>query len=163
MSGPPPTPSYLKLLRGNPGKRRIPPEPQPEIAPACPEPPVFLPEYAKEEWHRIAPELHACRLVSALDVMPLSAYCNAYAQWRTAVELLARMAKSNRVTNGLLIKIAAGERRNPMIKIANDAALNMLRFAGEFGLRPVARARLGAAGWEPTGRGKFDGFISDGT
>jgi hypothetical protein len=52
MSGPPPTPSYLKLLRGNPGKRRSPPEPQPELAPACPEPPVFLGEYAKEEWAR---------------------------------------------------------------------------------------------------------------
>jgi P27 family predicted phage terminase small subunit len=161
MSGPPPTPSYLKLLRGNPGKRRIPAEPQPEIEAACPEPPTFLPDFAKEEWQRVAPGLHATRLLSTLDIMPLSAYCVAYAQWRTAVELLARMAKDQAITAGLLIRTKDGNlRRNPVIKIANDAALNMLRFASEFGLSPVARARLGAAGWEPTGRGKFDGFIA---
>jgi P27 family predicted phage terminase small subunit len=162
MSGPPPSPSYLKLLPDNPGKRRIPPEPTPEIEAACPDPPVFLPEFAKEEWHRVAPGLHATRLLSTLDIMPLSAYCVAYAQWRTAVELLARMAQSNPVTSGLLIKTAAGDpRRNPIIKVARDAAADMLRFAGEFGLTPVARARLGAAGWEPTGgRGKFDGYIA---
>jgi phage terminase small subunit len=50
-----------------------------------------------------------------------------------------------------------------VLKIARDAATDMLKFAGEFGLTPVARARLGAAGWGPTGPGKFDGFISDGT
>jgi hypothetical protein len=33
--------------------------------------------------------------------------------------------------------------------------------AGEFGLTPVARARLGAAGWNPPKRpGKFDGYIA---
>jgi P27 family predicted phage terminase small subunit len=160
MRGPPPSPSYLKLLRGNPGKRRIPPEPQPEIAPTCPEPPPFLGEYAREEWHRVAPELHACNLLTVVDVMTLAAYCNAYAQWRTAVELLQRMAATD-PARGLLVKTAVGERRNPLVKIAVDAATGMLRFAGEFGLTPVARARLGAAGWEPTGgRGKFDGYIA---
>jgi hypothetical protein len=32
MRGPPPTPTFLKLLKGNPGKRRINPEPVPEGA-----------------------------------------------------------------------------------------------------------------------------------
>jgi P27 family predicted phage terminase small subunit len=97
-----------------------------------------------------------------MDIMPLAAYCNAYAQWRTAVELLQRMAQTNPATKGLLIKTAAGDpRRNPVLKIARDAATDMLKFSGEFGLTPVARARLGAAGWEPTGApGKFDGYIA---
>jgi phage terminase small subunit len=81
MPGRTPTPSYLKLLRGNPGKRRIPPEPTPEIEAACPDPPGFLGEYAREEWARVSPSLHACRLLTAMDIMPLSAYCVAYAQW----------------------------------------------------------------------------------
>jgi P27 family predicted phage terminase small subunit len=161
MRGPPPSPAYLKLLRGNPGKRRVPPEPTPEIAPACPDPPPFLGAYAQEEWQRVAPGLHACRLLTVVDVMPLAAYCHAYQTWRTAVELMARMAASNPATKGLLLKTAAGDpRRNPVIKVARDAAMDMLRFAGEFGLTPVARARLGAAGWEPTGPGKFDGLIA---
>jgi P27 family predicted phage terminase small subunit len=33
-------------------------------------------------------------------------------------------------------------RRNPLVKIAADAAEDMLRFAGEFGLTPIARTRL---------------------
>jgi P27 family predicted phage terminase small subunit len=76
--------------------------------------------------------------------------------------LLVKMAKSSPATNGLLIKTQAGDpRRNPVLKIARDAAGDMLRFAGEFGLTPVARARLGAAGWESTGGcGKFDGYIA---
>ena len=52
-------------------------------------------------------------------------------------------------------------RRNPLVRIARDAADDMLQFAAEFGLTPVARARLGAAGWEPPiGGGKFAGLIA---
>ena len=75
------------------------------------------------------------------------------------VELSQRMAAGDPVTKGLLMKTKDGPRRNPVLKVATDAASNMLRFAGEFGLTPVARARLGAAGWTQTGPGKFDGFI----
>jgi P27 family predicted phage terminase small subunit len=161
MRGPPPSPSYLKLLRGNPGKRRVPPEPQPEVAPACPDAPAFLGEYAKEEWSRVTPGLHACRLLSALDIQPLAAYCHAYETWRTAVEVMQRMAADNPAAKGLFIETKDGTpRRNPIVKIAVDAANNMLRFAGEFGMSPVARSRLGAAGWDPPSRGgKFDGYI----
>ena len=45
--------------------------------------------------------------------------------------------------HGLLVKTTAGNaRRNPLIKIAADAAEDMLRVTGEFRLTPVARARL---------------------
>jgi P27 family predicted phage terminase small subunit len=160
MPGPPPTPSYLKLLRGNPGRRRVPPEPQPEIAPECPAPPSFLGPYGREEWQRVGPGLHAVGLLTVLDVMPLAAYCNAYQTWRTAVEVLDRMAQTNPLTGGLLIKTTDGNpRRNPVMKIAADSANAMLRYAGEFGLTPVARSRLGAAGWEPPKGGKFSGYL----
>jgi P27 family predicted phage terminase small subunit len=158
----PPIPLHLRILRGNPGKRPLRNEPQPKIEAKVPDPPPFIAEYAKEEWARVAPQLHVLGLISVVDVMPLAAYCQSYAQWRTAVELLQRMAQTNPVTRGLLIKTAAGDpRRNPVLKIARDAAADMLKFAGEFGLTPVARARLGAAGWDqPTGPGKFDGYIA---
>jgi P27 family predicted phage terminase small subunit len=122
---------------------------------------VFLPDYAKEEWRRVAPGLHACRLLTVADTMPLAAYCTAYSQWRSAVELMQQIAAGNPVTRGLILKTKDGDaRRNPVLKVARDGANDMLRFAGEFGLTPVARARLGAAGWEPTGPGKFDGYIA---
>jgi len=96
--------------------------------------------------------------------MSLSAYCYAYGQWRLAVEALARMADRDENMHGLLIKTVDGNaKRNPLVKIAADAAEDMLRFAGEFGLTPVARSRLGAAGFAPPSPpSKFSGLLSDG-
>jgi hypothetical protein len=57
--------TYLKLLRGNPGKRKLNKhEPQPAIPPAPPPCPEFLDGYAREEWERVSGELFHCRLNS---------------------------------------------------------------------------------------------------
>jgi P27 family predicted phage terminase small subunit len=71
------------------------------------------------------------------------------------------MADNDPVMSGLLVRTTVGDaRRNPLVKIAADAAEDMLKFAGEFGLTPIARARLGAAGWDgPHAPGKFDGLL----
>ncbi|MCK1303899.1 phage terminase small subunit P27 family [Bradyrhizobium sp. 24] len=162
MAGPPPTPTHLKLLRGNPGKRRLHPEPEPQIAKVCPEPPPFITGYAADEWWTVAPGLHRLGLLTTVDVAALSAYCYAYAQWRQAAEALARMADRDETMHGLLVKTVDGNaRRNPLVKIANDAAEDMLRYAGEFGLTPIARTRLGAAGYAaPSPPSKFDGLLA---
>jgi P27 family predicted phage terminase small subunit len=142
MSGPPPTPLHLRVLRGNPGKRPLRPEPEPPALAACPEPPAFLTGCAAEEWRRAASDLHVTGLLRGIDTMLLAAYCQHAATWRMAVEALAR-------NPALLIKAPDGTaRRNPLIKIAADASLAMLRFANEFGMGPAARSRI-AAGWTP--------------
>jgi P27 family predicted phage terminase small subunit len=161
MPGPPPTPNVLKLLRGNPGKRRIADEPKPQIPETVPEPPPFLIGYAADEWYRVAPELHRLRLLTIADVMPFAAYCQAYMYWRTAAEALARMAEKDQVTLGLLIKSQGGDAiQNPLLGVARRAAADMVRYGGEFGLSPVARARISAGvSYEPPPGGKFDGLL----
>jgi phage terminase small subunit len=74
------------------------------------------------------------------------------------------MADCDETTHGLLVKRVDGNaRRNPLVKIARDAAEDMLRFAGEFDLTPIAGARLGAACYAPSSPpSKFDGLIGDG-
>jgi hypothetical protein len=52
MPGPPTTPTHLPLLRGNPGKRPIRPEPRPEQPLTPLEPPDFLTGHARGEWVR---------------------------------------------------------------------------------------------------------------
>jgi P27 family predicted phage terminase small subunit len=117
--------------------------------------------YASDEWWRVAPELHRVGLLTVLDVATLSAYCVSYSHWRTAEEVLARVAADDQVTGGLIVKAADGNtRRNPLVKIASDAAADMLRYAGEFGLTPVARSRIAVGVYgQPPGGGKFDGLL----
>jgi P27 family predicted phage terminase small subunit len=158
--GPPPIPFPLKALRGNPGHQRLRPVAEPLVPKSCPEPPPFITGYAADEWWTVAPELHRLGLLTVADVASLGAYCYSYGQWRLAVEALARMADRDETMHGLLIKATDGNaRRNPLIKIAADAAEDMLRFAGEFGLTPVARTRLAAGGYAPPSPGKFDGLL----
>jgi phage terminase small subunit len=61
----------------------------------------------------------------------------------------------------LLIKTQAGDaRRNPLVKIAADAANDMVRFAGEFGLTAVARSRLAAGVYGQPKPSKFAGLLA---
>jgi P27 family predicted phage terminase small subunit len=161
MPGPPPTPIQLRLLRGNPGKRPLRAEPEPVREPECPDPPPFVTGYAQDEWWRTAPELHRLGLLTVLDVAALAAYCMAYKLWRAAEETLTRMVDSDPVTHALLVKSMDGNpRRNPLVKIASDAGADMVRYASEFAMTPIARSGL-AAGVrnQPPGGGKFHGLL----
>ena len=95
-----------------------------------------------------------------VDVAPLAAYCAAYARWRTAAEVLAAMSESDPLTSGLMIKTRGGDAaQNPLVSIERKAAAAMMRFAGEFGFTPAARARIAAGPNPPSGGSKFDGLI----
>jgi P27 family predicted phage terminase small subunit len=157
----PPVPFPLKVLRGNPGKRPMKPEPQPEIPADVPEPPAFITGYAADEWWRTAPELHRLGLLSRIDVPSLAAYCHAYGQWRLAAEAFARMAANDPVMNGQLIKTKYGDAAmNPLVSIARKHAADMVRYGSEFGLTALARSRLAAGGYAPPpSGGKFDGLL----
>jgi P27 family predicted phage terminase small subunit len=142
--GPRPQPTYLKLLRGNPGKEALnKDEPQPSVEPLVPDAPSYLVGYAADEWYRVAEELYNLKLLSRVDVSPLAAYCNAYGVWRTAVETLRTVADRDPVMHGLIIKTQNGNpQQNPLVLTARQAANDMVRFAAEFGFTPAARSRI---------------------
>jgi P27 family predicted phage terminase small subunit len=158
----PPVPTRLRLLRGNPGKQAIRPEPQPPEPIALPEPPDFLNDEAKSEWARVGEELRRLRLLTIVDTKSFAAYCVAYARWAAAERALKGMAERDSITHGLLVKGSLGTPiQNPLVKVAANAARDMVRYASEFGLTPVARARIAAG---PTGYdgppSKFAGLIA---
>jgi P27 family predicted phage terminase small subunit len=164
MKGPPPVPFVLRKIRGNPGQLRLHREPEPTIPKDCPEPPSFLNAYGQDEWWRCAPQLHALGMLTVLDVACLAIYCQSYAIWREATEALAKMADRDETVRALMIKSIDGNaKRNPLVKIAADAGADMLRYASEFGLTPIARTRLAAGGFEPPSTSKFAGLIGNGT
>ena len=72
---------------------------------------------------------------------------------------IAAMAAKDQLTSGLMIKTTNGNAvQNPLVGTSNKAASDMVRFAGEFGLTPVARARLALSAIAPY-RSKFDGLV----
>ena len=162
MPGPPPTPTNLRILRGNPARRPIRNEPMPTLPPAPPEAPEYLTGYAREEWERIVNEMFRLRLLTIVDIHPLAAYCQAYDSWRTAIEKLKDMAARDLVMSALVVKTRHGSvMQNPLFLTARQSANDMLRYAAEFGFTPAARARIASGGFEPPdGSNKFTGLLA---
>lgn len=142
MSGPPPKPTALKLIEGNPGRRAINKnEPKPPVA--RPAPPAFMGEAARAEWRRLVDRLADVGLMTDLDVAALAAYCQAYARWVQAEEALARFAEADPRTHGIIVKTSNGNAiQSPLVGAANTAMQLMHRLAVEFGMTPAARSRL---------------------
>lgn len=137
-----PTPTHLKLVKGNPGKRALPanePAPVLMIPPVPPE----LCDDAKLEWGRVSVELHRLGLLAEIDRAALAAYCQAYGRWISAERALRAQAGNKKTCGGLLARTSNGNViQNPLIGIANKAASDMVRYAAEFGMTPSARARV---------------------
>jgi P27 family predicted phage terminase small subunit len=159
--GPAPTPTHLKLIRGNPGCRPINEhEPQPEAPPEPPEPPEFLERYAAEEWRRSAAFLLRLRLLTEADLKMLEAYCVSYGRWREAEEALARVRDRDPVMLGLLTKTKDGEMlESPLIRISRKSCFEMMRYACEFGFSPASRTRISQPPGDGDANNPFRGLI----
>ena len=139
-----PTPTAIKELEGNPGKRPLnDAEPKPQKkAPACPK---WLDTEAKKEWRRLAKTMEAMGVLTEVDMAAFAGYCQAYARWKQAEE---------RITDrGLVMRTPSGYAQQvPYISIAQQYLRLMNQFAEQFGLTPAARSRI-IAGSENGGRG----------
>lgn len=157
--GRPPKPTKLKLLEGNPGKRKINrSEPKPgkarggvpvefRVERAEPgedlkdfKPPVAVDE-AKKEFVRRRRELEALGLLTTLDVGLLEAYCQAYGMWREASAWVNKMGMITKTTNGNFIQ-------NPYVAIVNKQQEIMRKTGAELGFSPSSRSRLEVKGGE---------------
>ena len=77
-----------------------------------------------------------------------------------AAESLAKMQANDPIMNGMIIKTKYGDAAiNPLVSIARKHAADVIRFASEFGLTPVARTRLASGGYGPSPPLKFDGLL----
>ncbi len=144
--GPPPKPTRLKLLEGNPGKRRLNRrEPKPRLeAPRCP---VWLSEEAKTVWRRTVLELKRAGVLTVVDGDALAAYCQTYARWKAAEEFLANHGDVYplRDENGRIKYM----QQFPQVSIARNL-LHLLRgYQQEFGLTPSSRSRIEIQAAEP--------------
>lgn len=137
MRGRKPTPTALKVLRGNPGKRRLnQDEPTPELAIDA-VPPDSLTKPGKIEWRRLAPILGRLGMLTETDTDALVGYCEAYANWRQAQQKIHQF--------GMVIKAKDPKQLpviSPYVRIAHNAMNQMRAFLVEFGMTPSSRSRI---------------------
>ena len=129
-----PTPTAIKELEGNPGKRPLNQnEPKPvKKAPPCPK---WLEPEAKKEWRRLAKQMEAIGILSEVDMAAFAGYCQAYARWKEAEEFITQ--------HGSIVKTPSGYwQQVPQVSIAQTYLKIMNRFAEQFGLTPASRSRI---------------------
>lgn len=140
--GPPPKPTALRLVQGNPSKKPL-PKNEPKPASAAPPVPAFLDEYGREEWQRVVPELLAIGCLAEIDAGALAVYCMAFSRWRHLEDVLKKLADQQPNLRGLTSRNAAGGLApNPLVGMANKQMMIVLRAAAEFGMTPSARTRI---------------------
>ena len=151
MAGRRPTPAVAKKRAGNPGKRPLPKGEAKTKAAGRRPAPVWLGQYGKQLWRRLAPELDGMGLLKTIDIAAFEGLCDAYDSWRNAAAAIKKHGRTYTV-GGLI-------RPRPEVTIAKDARKEMRMFAAEFGLTPSARSRVESAlsgGEQPTLPGAQD-------
>ncbi len=138
MRGRKPKPTAQKLLRGNPGQRKINArEPKPRgVAQA----PRKLRPRELEIWNRLISELGACGVATSADSLALARLAE--------LESLAEQAKSHIDGDGM---VDDEGNRNAYVAIYRDLSAQLLRLYSEFGMTAAARSRVSAAAPEKSG------------
>jgi P27 family predicted phage terminase small subunit len=155
MVGRKPKSAKLRLLEGNPGKRRIPKEPKPSHAADPIDCPPTLTAPAREEWNRLCEDMRIKGVLTTWDRGTMAAYCQSYADWMEA------QAKVNQIGQIVKAPHSGVPMQNPYLSISRGAKSDMLHFAAELGLTPVARARLGASEERPESAGDVPPELRD--
>ena len=131
-----PTPTAIKELEGNLGKRPLNVhEPRPlKKAPACPN---WLEPEAKKVWRRLAKQMESIGILTDVDMAAFASYCQAYARWKEAEEFITQ--------HGTIVKTPSGYwQQVPQVSISQTYNKIMTKIATEFGLTPSSRSRITA-------------------
>jgi P27 family predicted phage terminase small subunit len=130
-SGRKPKLTALKLIEGNPGKRKLHAD---LVGVGAPIMPPHLSELELFFWHATIAAIPP-GVLSAADSAILERFVTAWARFRECQQQLAR--------TGLLVRGMSGPIRNPLLAVQRQASAEMHAAGAELGLSPVSRTRLG--------------------
>lgn len=138
--GPAPVPTALRVLRGNPSRRKVATdEPKPKRKKAvCPK---WLDGEAGRLFKRLARELDDLGLMTTVDAELLAAYCR---EWCYYVEACERIAQDGAIIVGTNKQGSEYEMQSPWVNIRTKALLQVLAIAKRFGFSPADRVGLHA-------------------
>ena len=137
MSGPPKTPSHLRLVRGNPSKRPInkkAPKPPSRVPPV----PKHFTKQGKYWFKRVGAALAAMGVMSSMDAKALELLIEAYTEYRQHCDTLDKSGYTytTKSEGGTLIKA------HPVAAMKADAWKRIRAMLGEFGMTPAARSKV---------------------
>jgi len=146
--GPRPTPTKLKILRGNPGCRPLNKnEPQPPASGVTM--PAHLGPVAQARWGELLPIVQAMRVMTDADVEALARYCDTYEWWLAVRAKLRAEGDTYPILNdGGEVKYIA---QRPEVSIAHKLATQLRQLEQDFGLNPSARTSLQVEPEKPAG------------
>jgi P27 family predicted phage terminase small subunit len=132
--GRPPIPTHLKVIRGNPGKRKLnasEPKPVGDLKDA----PTHFDEELREVW-QYAIDNAPQGLLKKIDSAVLETWCTAHVLHRRAVAEVRKY--------GMLVKPPKSEVpvQSPYLPIVNKQAFIMLRAVDHLGFSPASRTRI---------------------
>ncbi|MFA7278925.1 MAG: phage terminase small subunit P27 family [Sterolibacterium sp.] len=151
MAGRRPKPTALKLVAGNPGKRKInKTEPKPrQVIPSCP---AHLSDVGKVAWGRLSVLLDRMGVLTEADSAALERLCDCYADILECRELIQR---DGRTYSSITTKTTSedGEettvqevksllKANPAVAMLRAADAQFKSYLVEFGLTPAARSKV---------------------
>ena len=143
--GPPPKPTAIKRLEGNPGMHKL-NDNEPKPLAGC-KPPSYLTKGALLEWERSYPELERMGLITRVDQHSFGAYCTAVDQLGRAMGKL-KPTKANPMPE---IQVLPNGRQLPSGEemVRRQATEEIRKFSAMFGFSPADRARIVAAPTKP--------------
>jgi P27 family predicted phage terminase small subunit len=142
MAAPKPTPTVLKLIQGNPGKRAINKnEPKPERG--IPRRPAHLDAKGKVAWKNLCKTLDKMGVLTLADSYALEILCSIYARIRD----LQKALKVHGSTTYTAVNNAGDEMHKSMPEVQQlEKAESLFRsYITEFGLTPSSRTKLETA------------------
>lgn len=142
MAGRKPTPTALKLVKGNPGKRRT-NKREPKPRRVIPSPPAHLSDEARGWWGWFAGFLDRMGVLTEADAAALEQLCELYVELkglRKVVEDEGRFYKTTNQNGDAMI------RPHPAVAQLADTDRRFRGYLSEFGLTPAARSKVSTMG-----------------
>jgi phage terminase small subunit len=132
MPGPKPTPTALKIVRGNPGKRAL-PKNEPKLATVAPPRPAELNRAEVRAWDELTAVLLKMRVLTEAEFAAVEGAAVELAAYRKAHWHISREGE---VVDGRL---------NPWMEVRAHAWKRLYPLLGAFGMTPADRTKVAAA------------------
>ena len=151
--GPLPKDNRLRLVDNDNKNRRTPASPKP-AQPVKPKMPPGMDKKAQAEWRRVADRLYRAGLLTELDKLTLSIYCQMVSRYERYNEALE--------SEGEYYEAASGQKKlHPLYYARENATKELRMLIKEFGLSPNARMRMELPPADSNELSEFESLLDD--